>query len=179
MKKLSNFVWLLAIALTATITFTSCGKDKDDPVDKNKVKVNPAKVFVNGMPKEVAGSVFTLDAQGRVSSIVNKEEKEKATFEYKSDVLGTTDVPNVVMTVTDDDSKTVYKLLLNEAGYVKYCDEYEYEKNEIAKSKTWNLEYKQHIPLLTRTAMLQNHQLYRKRKVRKQTTTRFSILLVR
>ena len=39
-----------------------------------------------------------------------------------------TDVPNVVMTVTDDDSKTVYKLLLNEAGYVKYCDEYEYEK---------------------------------------------------
>ena len=141
MKKLSNFVWLLAIALTATITFTSCGKDKDEPVDKNKVKVNPAKVFVNGMPKEVGGSVFTLDAQGRVSSIVNKEEKEKATFEYKSDVLGTTDVPNVVMTVTDDDSKTVYKLLLNEAGYVKYCDEYEYEKNEIAKSKTWNLEY--------------------------------------
>ena len=38
-------------------------------------------------------------------------------------------------------AKTVYKLLLNEAGYVKYCDEYEYEKNEIAKSKTWNLEY--------------------------------------
>lgn len=141
MKKLSNFVWLLAIALTATITFTSCGKDKDEPVDKNKVKVNPAKVFVNGMLKEAAGSVFTLDAEGRVSSIVNKEEKEKVTFEYKSDVLGTTDVPNVVMTVTDDDSKTVYKLLLNEAGYVKYCDEYEYEKNEIAKSKTWNLEY--------------------------------------
>ena len=93
------------------------------------------------MLKEVGGSVFTLDAEGRVSSIVNKEEKEKVTFEYKSDVLGTTDVPNVVMTVTDDDSKTVYKLLLNEAGYVKYCDEYEYEKNEIAKSKTWNLEY--------------------------------------
>lgn len=115
MKKLSNFVWLLAIALTATITFTSCGKDKDEPVDKNKVKVNPAKVFVNGMLKEAAGSVFTLDAEGRVSSIVNKEEKVKVTFEYKSDVLGTTDMPNVVMTVTDDDSKTVYKLLLNEA----------------------------------------------------------------
>lgn len=36
MKKLSNFVWLLAIALTATITFTSCGKDKDEPVIRIK-----------------------------------------------------------------------------------------------------------------------------------------------
>ena len=43
MKKLFNFMWFLAIVLTATITFTSCGKDKDEPVDKNKVKVNPAK----------------------------------------------------------------------------------------------------------------------------------------
>ena len=141
MKKLSNFVWLLAIALTATITFTSCGKDKDDPVDKNKVKVNPAKVFVNGMPKVMDGYVFTRDFKGRLSSMYNKKEKGLVTFDYNNNTLGTTDVPNVVMTVTDDDSKTVYKLLLNEAGYVKYCDEYEYEKNEIAKSKTWNLEY--------------------------------------
>lgn len=141
MKKLSNFVWLLAIALTTTFTFTSCGNDKDEPVDKNKVKVNPAKVFVNGMLKAMGGYVYTLDAEGRVSSIVNKKEKEKVTFEYKSDVLGTTDVPNVVMTVTDDDGKTVYKLLLNEAGYVRYCDEYKYQGSEIARSRTWNLEY--------------------------------------
>ena len=71
-------MWLLAIVLTATFTLVSCGDDKDNPdVEKGKVEVNPEKVFVNGMLKEAAGSVFTLDAQGRVSSIVNKKEKEK------------------------------------------------------------------------------------------------------
>ena len=144
MKKLSNFVWLLAIALGAAIALTACSKNSDGPdggEDKGKVEVNPTKVFVNGMPKMVDGSVFTRDFKGRLSSIYNREENVLIAFAYTSSILGTKDVPNVVMTVTDDDSKTVYKLLLNEAGYVKYCDEYEYEKNEIAKSKTWNLEY--------------------------------------
>ena len=114
MKKLSNFVWLLAIALTTTFTLTACSDSKNDEPDaeKGKVKVNPAKVFVNGMPKIMDGYVFTKDAQGRVSSIVNKKEKEEIKFEYRSDVLDTTEEPNVVMTV-----------------------------NDIPKSKTWNLKY--------------------------------------
>ncbi|GAB6976928.1 hypothetical protein [Prevotella falsenii] len=56
MKKLSNFMWLLAIALTATFTFTACGDDDDKPnggKNATEVEVNPKKVFVNGMPKEI------------------------------------------------------------------------------------------------------------------------------
>lgn len=145
MKKLSNFVWLLAIALGAAIALTACSKNSDGPdggEDKGKVEVNPTKVFVNGMPKIVDGSVFTRDFKGRLSSIYNKEENVLIAFAYTSSILGTKDVPNVVMTVTDGDERTVYNLFLNKDGFVKYCDEIDYEeKGNTPKTTTWNFEY--------------------------------------
>ena len=145
MKKLSNFVWLLAIALGAAIALTACSKNSDGPdggEDKGKVEVNPTKVFVNGMPKIVDGSVFTRDFKGRLSSIYNREENVLIAFAYTSSILGTKDVPNVVMTVTDADERTVYNLFLNKDGFVKYCDEIDYEeKGNNPKSTTWNFEY--------------------------------------
>lgn len=144
MKKLSNFVWLLAIALGAAIALTSCSKNSDGPnggEDKGKVEVNPTKVFVNGMPKIVDGSVFTRDFKGRLSSIYNKEENTLVAFAYTSSILGTKDVPNVVMTVTDGSERTVYNLFLNKDGFVKYCDEIDYEKGNTPKTTTWNFEY--------------------------------------
>ena len=145
MKKLSNFVWLLAIALGAAIALTACSKNSDGPdggEDKGKVEVNPTKVFVNGMPKIVDGSVFTRDFKGRLSSIYNKEENVLIAFAYTSSILGTKDVPNVVMTVTDADERTVYNLFLNKDGFVKYCDEIDYEKKgNTPKTTTWNFEY--------------------------------------
>ena len=145
MKKLSNFVWLLAIALGAAIALTACSKNSDGPdggEDKGKVEVNPTKVFVNGMPKIVDGSVFTRDFKGRLSSIYNKEENVLIAFAYTSSILGTKDVPNVVMTVTDGDERTVYNLFLNKDGFVKYCDEIDYEKKgNTPKTTTWNFEY--------------------------------------
>jgi len=141
MKKLSNFMWLLAIVLTATFTFVSCGDDKDNPdVEKGKVEVNPEKVFVNGMPKVMDGYVFTRDFKGRLSSMYNKKEKGLVTFDYNNNTLGMTDVPNVVMTVADSDNRTVYKLFLNKDGYVKYCDEIEYRIDN-PKTTAWNFEY--------------------------------------
>lgn len=145
MKKLSNFVWLLTIALGAAIALTACSKNSDGPdggEDKGKVEVNPTKVFVNGMPKIVDGSVFTRDFKGRLSSIYNKEENVLIAFAYTSSILGTKDVPNVVMTVTDADERTVYNLFLNKDGFVKYCDEIDYEeKGNTPKTTTWNFEY--------------------------------------
>ena len=144
MKKLSNFVWLLAIALGAAIALTACSKNSDGPdggEDKGKVEVNPTKVFVNGMPKIVDGSVFTRDFKGRLSSIYNKEENALVAFAYTSSILGTKDVPNVVMTVTDGGERTVYNLFLNKDGFVKYCDEIDYEKGNTPKTTTWNFEY--------------------------------------
>ena len=145
MKKLSNFVWLLAIALGAAIALTACSKNSDGPdggEDKGKVEVNPTKVFVNGMPKIVDGSVFTRDFKGRLSSIYNKEENVLIAFAYTSSILGTKDVPNVVMSVTDGDERTVYNLFLNKDGFVKYCDEIDYEeKGNTPKTTTWNFEY--------------------------------------
>lgn len=145
MKKFSNFVWLLAIALGAAIALTACSKNSDGPdggEDKGKVEVNPTKVFVNGMPKIVDGSVFTRDFKGRLSSIYNREENVLIAFAYTSSILGTKDVPNVVMTVTDADERTVYNLFLNKDGFVKYCDEIDYEeKGNTPKTTTWNFEY--------------------------------------
>lgn len=145
MKKLSNFVWLLAIALGAAIALTACSKNSDGPdggEDKGKVEVNPTKVFVNGMPKIVDGSVFTRDFKGRLSSIYNREENVLIAFAYTSSILGTKDVPNVVMTVTDADERTVYNLFLNKDGFVKYCDEIDYEKKgNTPKTTTWNFDY--------------------------------------
>ena len=145
MRKLLNFVWLLAIALSAAIALTACSKNSDGPdggEDKGKVEVNPTKVFVNGMPKIVDGSVFTRDFKGRLSSIYNREENVLIAFAYTSSILGTKDVPNVVMTVTDGDERTVYNLFLNKDGFVKYCDEIDYEKKgNTPKTTTWNFEY--------------------------------------
>ena len=145
MRKLLNFVWLLAIALSAAIALTACSKNSDGPdggEDKGKVEVNPTKVFVNGMPKIVDGSVFTRDFKGRLSSIYNREENVLIAFAYTSSILGTKDVPNVVMTVTDADERTVYNLFLNKDGFVKYCDEIDYEeKGNNPKTTTWNFEY--------------------------------------
>ena len=146
MRKLLNFVWLLAIALSATTVFTSCSKNEDDPNrseerEKGTVEVNPAKVFINGMPKAIDGYILTCDSKGRLSSLYNKEEKETVTFEYKTNVLGSTDEPNVVMTMREENDKTVYNLFLNKDGFVKYCDEIEYEKNKTYKKATWNFEY--------------------------------------
>ena len=145
MRKLLNFVWLLAIALSAAIALTACSKNSDGPdggEDKGKVEVNPTKVFVNGMPKIVDGSVFTRDFKGRLSSIYNREENVLIAFAYTSSILGTKDVPNVVMTVTDADERTVYNLFLNKDGFVKYCDEIDYEKKgNTPKTTTWNFEY--------------------------------------
>lgn len=56
-------------------------------------------------------------------------------------ILGTKDVPNVVMTVTDGSERTVYNLFLNKDGFVKYCDEIDYEKGNTPKTTTWNFEY--------------------------------------
>ena len=124
MRKLLNFVWLLAIALSATTVFTSCSKNEDDPNrgeerEKGTVEVNPAKVFINGMPKAIDGYILTCDSKGRLSSLYNKEEKETVTFEYKTNVLGSTDEPNVVMTMREENEKTVYNLFLNKDGFVK------------------------------------------------------------
>ena len=48
---------------------------------------------------------------------------------------------NVVMTIREENEKTVYNLFLNKDGFVKYCDEIEYEKNKTYKKATWNFEY--------------------------------------
>ena len=94
------------------------------------------------MPKIVDGSVFTRDFKGRLSSIYNREENVLIAFAYTSSILGTKDVPNVVMTVTDGDERTVYNLFLNKDGFVKYCDEIDYEKKgNTPKTTTWNFEY--------------------------------------
>ncbi|GAB6976930.1 DUF4595 domain-containing protein [Prevotella falsenii] len=86
---------------------------------------------------------FTIiyDSKGRISAFEDKNEKGKIVFEYKNNILGTTDEPNVVMTVTDEDERSVYNLFLNKDGFAKHCDGITYEKDEAPKIEAWDFEY--------------------------------------
>lgn len=55
MKKIITMAYLSAVVLGATMTFTSCGSNNDEPkgeVVETGTKVNPLKVFTGGTSQE-------------------------------------------------------------------------------------------------------------------------------
>lgn len=144
MKRLSNFAWLLAAMLSAT-TLTACGDNNNDLHQENISSANVSEgltqVFTAGMPKAVGGYSIARNAQGQVYLMKKSWGRDKVEFEYKAANSGNTNAPDVVMTVTDDDDRKVYKLFLNKDGYVRHCDETEYERGKAPKYETWDFEY--------------------------------------
>lgn len=144
MRKLSNYVWLFAIALSAAFTMTACSEKNDGPTvddEKGKVVITPANVFVNGEPKSIGSYEIKKNSKGQVVFISSKEEKEDISFVYENNALDSKGKPNIVMTVNDDGDQTQYKLFLNQNGFVKRCDEVEHKKNNTSKTKVWNFDY--------------------------------------
>lgn len=143
MKRLSYLGCLVAIALSTT-TMTACGETTEETIIENSsanVSEGLSRIFTTGMPKVVNGYTIARNEQGQVYLMKKSRGRDKVVFEYKAANLANTNAPDVVMTVTDDDNKKVYNLFLNNNGYIRHCDEIEYERGESPKRQTWDFEY--------------------------------------
>ena len=143
MKRLSYLGCLVAIALSTT-TMTACGETTEETIIENSsanVSEGLSRIFTTGMPKVVNGYTIARNEQGQVYLMKKSRGRDKVVFEYKAANLANTNAPDVVMTVTDDDDKKVYNLFLNNNGYIRHCDEIEYERGESPKRQIWDFEY--------------------------------------
>ena len=143
MKRLSYLGCLVAIALSTT-TMTACGETTEETIIENSsanVSEGLSRIFTTGMPKVVNGYTIARNEQGQVYLMKKGRGRDKIVFEYKAANLANTNAPDVVMTVTDDDDKKVYNLFLNNNGYIRHCDEIEYERGESPKRQIWDFEY--------------------------------------
>lgn len=143
MKRLSYLGCLVAIALSTT-TMTACGETTEETIIENSsanVSEGLSRIFTTGMPKVVNGYTIARNEQGQVYLMKKSRGRDKVIFEYKAANLANTNAPDVVMTVTDDDDKKVYNLFLNNNGYIRHCDEIEYERGESPKRQIWDFEY--------------------------------------
>lgn len=126
-----NFLKFTGIALAAVACgagFVSCSDDDDDnnvPGGGNNpgVVVNPSNVFTAGLPSKVGALNIIKGADGRVVSMNDSEDGIRITFAYPG--IGRADSYDVVMQVEDDEDRHVFNLLLNDAGFTKYCRQIE------------------------------------------------------
>lgn len=146
MKKILTMAYLSAAVLGATMTFSSCSNDNDDN-DTPSASVNPKTVFTGGMPKNVAGATIQTNDKGQVISI--KDGEDVVTFQYNvAGTRSTASTPDVVMTIGQGKEKQVCNLFLNKDGFVKHCDETEYDLYGEGK-QTWDFTYNNDGQLLT------------------------------
>lgn len=158
MKKIITMAYLAAMALGATMTFSSCSNDNNDEPNAGKggaaeIKVNPLNVFTGGLPKSAGFMTIQTNDKGQVSVI--QAEDEKITFEYIESITHATNSPNMIMTVEDSEEKLVCNLFLNKNGFVTHCDGTTYYKGkpkvgeDTPNHETWDFTYNNDGQLLT------------------------------
>lgn len=147
--------YLSAAVLGATMTFTSCGSNNDEPkgeVVETGTEVNPLRVFTGGMPASFGDATILKNIKGQVSTI--QSNHEMVTFEYKDMSTHASEAqPQVVMTIKDNDEKVmltrVCNLYLGKDGFVKHCDETKINKGSDYGKETWDFTYNNDGQLLT------------------------------
>ena len=122
------------------VNFTAC--DDDDDENNANSSINPQKVFVNGMPKQVSDMKITQDASGLVSKI--ETDDAVAIFKYPTTVTTRAGLPNqlVIVELTEDigtqyEEKFIFNMEIGDNGFIKHCDE-KYEDGEL---DTWDFTY--------------------------------------
>lgn len=146
MKKILTTAYLSAMVLGATMTFTSCSNNNDDN-DTAGAVANPKTVFTGGLPRSVAGMTIRTNEKGQVISMKNGEDI--VTFQYKEAATrSTAPTPDVVMTVGEGEEKLVCNLYLDKNGFVKHCEETEYDLDG-KQEETWDFTYNGDGQLLT------------------------------
>ena len=147
MKKTITIALLTAAVIGATSFFSSCSNKNDDDwiIDgwPDPVTIDLSKVFTNGTPKEVNGMTIQTDDRGLVTGIQTKDEM--VSFKYNNTKTRAIAIPNVFMKVERNGETTVYRMYLNNNGFVRGCMR---EQNENTKEDTWRFTYNDNDQLI-------------------------------
>jgi hypothetical protein len=122
--KILKLVVMAIIGIASCMSISSCSDDgKDDP--NGGQSVNPSKVFINGMPKQVGGMVITCGESGRVNEIRDTDEDVYVLFDYES--YSRSENYDLCMTINDggESGSDDFHIQLNDAGFAKYCKQIE------------------------------------------------------
>ena len=128
------------LMVLCAVNFTAC--DDDDDENNANSSINPQKVFVNGMPKQVSDMKITQDASGLVSKI--ETDDAVAIFKYPTAVTTRAELSNqlVIVELTEDtggqyEETFIFKMEIGSNGFIKHCDETE----EDGDLETWDFTY--------------------------------------
>lgn len=147
MKKTITIALLTAAVIGATSFFSSCSnKNDDDWIIEgwpDPVTIDLSKVFTNGMPKEADSMTIQTDDRGLVTGIKTKDET--VSFKYNNTKTRAIVIPNVFMKVERNGETTVYRMYLNNNGFVRECMK---EHNENIKEDTWRFTYNDNDQLI-------------------------------
>ena len=149
MKKTITIALLTAAVIGATSFFSSCSNKNDDDSDwiidrwPDPVTINLSKVFTNGTPKEVDSMTIQTNEKGLVTSIETKDEM--VSFKYNNTKTRAIVVPNVFMKVERNGDTTIYRMYLNNNGFVRSCM---IEQKENTKEDTWRFTYNDNEQLI-------------------------------
>ena len=147
MKKTITIALLTAAVIAATSFFSSCSNKNDDDwiIDglPDPVTIDLSKVFTNGTPKEVDSMTIQTNEKGLVTSIETKDEM--VSFKYNNTKTRAIVVPNVFMKVERNGKATLYKMYLNNNGFVRRCV---IEQKENTKEDIWSFTYNDNEQLI-------------------------------
>lgn len=147
MKKTFTIALLTAAVIGATFVLSSCSNKNDDDliIDgwPDPVTIDLSKVFTNGMPKEADSMTIQTDDRGLVTDIKTKDET--VSFKYNNTKTRAIAIPNVFMKVERNGETTVYRMYLNNNGFVRGCMR---EQNENTKEDTWRFTYNDNDQLI-------------------------------
>jgi len=147
MKKTITIALLTAAVIGATSFFSSCSNKNDDDwiIDglPDPVTIDLSKVFTNGMPKEADSMTIQTDDRGLVTGIKTKDEM--VSFKYNNTKTRAIVVPNVFMKVERNGKATLYKMYLNNNGFVRRCV---IEQKENTKEDIWSFTYNDNEQLI-------------------------------
>ena len=147
MKKTITIALLTAAVIGATFVLSSCSNKNDDDwiIDglPDPVTIDLSKVFTNGTPKEVDSMTIQTNEKGLVTSIETKDEM--VSFKYIHTKTRAIVVPNVFMKVERNGKATLYKMYLNNNGFVRRCV---IEQKENTKEDTWRFTYNDNEQLI-------------------------------
>ena len=147
MKKTITIALLTVAVIGATFVLSSCSNKNDDDwiIDglPDPVTIDLSKVFTNGTPKEVDSMTIQTNEKGLVTSIETKDEM--VSFKYIHTKTRAIVVPNVFMKVERNGKATLYKMYLNNNGFVRRCV---IEQKENTKEDTWRFTYNDNEQLI-------------------------------
>lgn len=158
---MNKFLRFVPMVLCCTLVFSisSCSDDDDesnsttnpgteDVVNPSTV-VNPLTVFNQGIPSQVGDYTIVKNADGLVSKIIDRKEKETITFNYtgstRANVTIPTDYDMVIVNKSDDpedDNEVLtFYIKLNKQGYIEYAYEVDSEDGEKDDIDEWWFKY--------------------------------------